>query len=729
MKDWNDNKICRIMTGWPLSDLDQIADKKFYTQQCQLVDFNLNASRLVGEIAEAGAEAFCFHIKSHSGNVWFNSKIGKKFSALGDRDLVQEITEECRKKDIAAIGMFQIVCDQRAHDEHPEWRQINSEGNACDVSPRVCFNNPECRTYNLSLLSEIVGKYDLKAIIIDELDFNGRYGGGQMCYCKHCQELFFQRFNAVMPVDEDWDSQLWKDFISFRFDSLTKFIRDVRNTIKQENPKTLLSIISYSGIPLTWRRLQPIEQFAEYIDYFSLDTQGELSTSLYCRLFRAYSKEKAELISGTAPLLSHSMAEPAMQENESALLLEEAMTTIANNLSWNVDICYKPLPTDRALDASTLDYYSKVASEVKKREPWLTGKQQSMAEVALFYSENTKIYYGLNSPDLYIDEFMGYFNILINSNNIFDLIGTRHLTLEALEQYKLIVLPNAVCLDDYQVETFRQYVKNGGSIVASYKTSMCDEQGRTRNDYALSDVFGASFIADGPGGDYILKAGNLKQLDYGFFRQKLNDVPSVLPTATVKLKNNSADLIGELFYRQESANNHIPGFTKSYCPVNPPYGLAAINKFGKGKAVLLGAKFGMLYHKTALQIARKVIVNALDATIGNNANIKIKAPECIEVTAFMQDKKRLIIHLTNRQTGPERVEYGSLLYPNCYEAREILPVHSVEVEFRNLDSDKITRSYMAPKIQDIELKSVKDRRLIAKIPEIKHHSMLVIEMQ
>jgi hypothetical protein len=58
-------------------------------------------------------------------------------------------------------------------------------------------------------------------------------------------------------------------------------------------------------------------------------------------------------------------------------------------------------------------------------------------------------------------------------------------------QFSLLVLPNLALMTNEQVAAVRRFVDRGGSLIATGDSSLFDEMGDRRSDYALADIFGA----------------------------------------------------------------------------------------------------------------------------------------------------------------------------------------------------------------------------------------------
>jgi hypothetical protein len=64
------------------------------------------------------------------------------------------------------------------------------------------------------------------------------------------------------------------------------------------------------------------------------------------------------------------------------------------------------------------------------------------------------------------------------------------MTADGLLKYAAILLPNVAWLSDAQCGVLRDYVARGGSLLATFQTSLFDERGTARADFGLADVFG-----------------------------------------------------------------------------------------------------------------------------------------------------------------------------------------------------------------------------------------------
>jgi hypothetical protein len=117
-----------------------------------------------------------------------------------------------------------------------------------------------------------------------------------------------------------------------------------------------------------------------------------------------------------------------------------------------------------------------------------------LARTAMVYSEQTEKHYGgekwqqgSNGHEL------GMYHALIEARVPFEMVNDRLLDAEHLKPFKLLILPNIAALSETQCEQLRQYVKSGGNIVATFETSLYDQDGKRRRNFGLTDLFGLSY--------------------------------------------------------------------------------------------------------------------------------------------------------------------------------------------------------------------------------------------
>jgi hypothetical protein len=124
-----------------------------------------------------------------------------------------------------------------------------------------------------------------------------------------------------------------------------------------------------------------------------------------------------------------------------------------------------------------------------------------LARVALLHSEQTSTYHaGVAPGDRHEDHVLGMYHALVEARVPFELAHEAYLTPDRLDQFKLLILADAAALSDAQCAAIRDYVTRGGSVVATFASSLHDEFGQRRKDFGLADLFGVSFTGriEGP---------------------------------------------------------------------------------------------------------------------------------------------------------------------------------------------------------------------------------------
>ena len=173
------------------------------------------------------------------------------------------------------------------------------------------------------------------------------------------------------------------------------------------------------------------------------------------------------------------------------------------------------------------------------------------------------------------------------------------LTKEELKQFEALVLPEVEVLSDAQAEIIRQWVKQGGALIGSYRCGLLDEHFRFRSNFPLADVFGVDFVSEEQ--KYAVDAeGKVKEgVTATYLESSGHPLAKILAASTVglpgpflRLKRTTAEEV--MHYRLPFMVEDLPHY-KWFNWGPPPPGeevggpAVTYNKFGKGQALYLGA--------------------------------------------------------------------------------------------------------------------------------------------
>jgi beta-galactosidase GanA len=180
----------------------------------------------------------------------------------------------------------------------------------------------------------------------------------------------------------------------------------------------------------------------------------------------------------------------------------------------------------------------------------------------------------------------GLFKALYEKNISEDILRMdRPLTLQQLESYKIIFLPFQIVMRRHVAELLREYVRNGGWLVADARTATLDEQDfayRTSPGAGMDTLFGAVRP------DWTGKKG--------FFTVRTNPIQG----------DSSIGFEGKYFRDQLNVSPHaevIGSFEDSGGPA------VIQNHFGKGWAILSAVPLGASYYGNPENPVNRIIEN------------------------------------------------------------------------------------------------------------------------
>jgi len=744
MKDWTEDKIIRVGVGWTFLDHDQICrsipEGKARETAWRLTKAKfkkLDANLVVSDLKKAGIEVLYFHAKSHTGNLWYQSRIGHTFSLLGKRDFFGELVRACRRAGIVPVGMLQITRDSRTAQAHPSWCGTDRKGTGSEL---LCISNPSWRKYILGLIDEVAANYDIGGICLDELRMSNQCTSGSPCHCRHCRELFKAQSGRAIPR-ENWEDPLWKQFVEWRYEACSEFLRQARAVVKRGNPDVDLTLVAYVTTKRQYLSGQRIADLGEHLDYINVDIAFSVFEGETAKRFAHFSRKRPEI--WTSGSLSLGIAGRGGGCNlcvkPAAEYIPEAMSILASGAAVNMDTYQGTTSTPgRYFDENLMTMISDIAREVRKRKPWVLGDLAPVRYAAVLFSEKSRDHYGtrLGKTMLYGNEFYGLYNAVWQSGLACDVIGEKQLEDGTLGAYRVLLLPNAYALSDEEVAGIRAFVRGGGGLVATYQTSLADGRGNVRGDFGLGDLFGVRY-----------RSGVEDDYDYAISEQ-IGDRPGVRvvgashpitrqlaalggdtmwPSPVLQVGCRGGRAVARVIRRRTGceAKLSIASLGRGAMEVTGNTAVS-VKEVGKGRVVWLNGKAGCLWGLNGHPYVKRLLVDAVKWA-GGPPLVEVDAPFCVESIAYRDEKRdRLIVHLVNHQASPTCVADGCT-YPTNRRNKDLVPVSDlvVKVDCRALGG-KPGKVYLAPGRKPLPFKLGR-QWLTVQVDRLKIHGMVVVE--
>lgn len=453
-------------------------DEKFLSQ--------FDAERYVAMLTKARAQSVVAYGQSHVGLFNYPTKVGRQHRGLKGRNILGEVIDCCHANGIAVVIYTSLIFDRWCADEHPEWRMVTHAGKPQGAGGRhgvLCPNSPY-REYVRAFTTEICENFDFEGLRFDMTFWPS------LCFCRHCQQRFADEVGGEIPRTIDWLDPRWVAFARRREAWLAEFASIATGTVRKLKPDVTVEHQS-STYPLNWQ-FGVAEPLIAQNDFLQGDFYGDaLQGSFVRKLLEDLTPNRPF---GYETSFSVELRDHTGMKSE-ALLQAKASAAVADAAAFIFIDGIDPIGTLNPL------VYERMGHVFDRLMPYyghLGGER--VADVAIYYSLESKFDMaengrGVDIPNLsdaHTASSMQVARRLTEAHLPFRIVTKS--TLDKLCDVKLLVLSNVNMMDEPEVKSIREWVKAGGTLLATAGTSLVNTRGELQKDFMLADVFGASIV-------------------------------------------------------------------------------------------------------------------------------------------------------------------------------------------------------------------------------------------
>ncbi|MEO8352463.1 MAG: alpha-amylase family protein [Chthoniobacteraceae bacterium] len=630
--------------------------------------------------------------------------------------------------------------------EHPDWQVLNSPGEK-PITPEQlqtlhvlgCWNSP-------------YGDWFIKSqvALAQRLDWDGYnmdgFGCWAHCFCPHCQAAYRADFGKEIPTATSVNDLDYRRYVKWRLDRFTHFTRKWTMALKAVKPDFVaapwttgpgrwwhwMAAPAVEGTDAMHRALDA--PFLELLWDFSPDQSSNLLPAFACRYYRGLTGDRPAWVLPYLCEQGQFNAQPPRAECD-----VREMTVLTNG-------CLVAQGHWQQNEGASLADFNRMIAE---REPFTRGAK-SVKWAAMLVGESSRLFYGLpglrnevpigawvgsgvDSPAMggsipgerrmpaHMESAVGVFRAMMEDHLPLDILIEPDVEdIESLKRYRVLILPNAACLSAKAVTTIREFVRRGGGLVALHESSLCNEFGDHREDFALADVFGAHLKGTE---DFSARWPTYAKWTELYVGIAGGDLHAITDDPVIRSSYRRGS--DRLQYNGWMTNVELaPGVRKLgrrlEHPINWP--LIALNELGSGRSVYVAADIGQAYFLAPYHYQRRLITNAVRwAANLNEPPIAVTAPLSVQAAFYtQQDGQRSVVHLLNEtNTSAHR----ALPENNPSQREEILPIFDIKIVARN---SAIRTAFQEPGHLELPITRSKEGVEVI-VPRLGVHSMVVFE--
>jgi Hypothetical glycosyl hydrolase 6/Beta-galactosidase trimerisation domain len=598
---------------------------------------------------------------------------------LDEMDTFGDLQKSCR-----ALGMVVVArtdahaCHQDVYDAHPDWIMVDAKGNKLrHPSDKdfwlTCALGPYNFEFMTSVHEEIMTKYMVDGI------FTNRWAGSGMCYCEHCQKNFRGFSGLDLPHTRNPQDPARRQHIVWHQQRLFELWRLWSSRIQRINPNASY-IANAGGGALSELDMKTVAELAPTL---FADRQGRSglmppwANGKNGKEYRATMGRKAIFGIFSVGLEERNRWKDSVQSDD------EIRLWVADGIAQGLR------PWFAKFDCKVIDSrWMPVVQEIYKwhaaNEEYLRN-ERPLARVGLVYSQQTATYYGGEEARAKVeDPSLGFYQALIEARIPFEMVHDRLLDTEHIDQFRTLILPNIAALSTEQCKQIETFVERGGSLVATYETSLYNEWGVRQENFGLASLLGVNYAGkvEGPMLNSYL---SLNKDPSGQYHALLKD----LETA-VRIINSVNQVMvtpaGEATYPLQVVPSYpdLPMeevFPRKDAPQGQPGAFA--RQVGKGRVVYLPGDIDRTFWETLNFDQARLLRNAVQWATDEPSPLSVSGKGVLDISIWSQ-KSSMTAHLVNL-TNPMMMK-GPL--------REIIPITAQQVSIKIPDGRKVKQVHL-----------------------------------
>jgi hypothetical protein len=417
---------------------------------------------------------------------------------LGGRDLFGELTKAAH--DDGVFVMARMDSNRAAEDffqAHPDWFARGSDGKPYRAADKyiACINSAYYDEYLPGVLREIIERSRPDGFTDNSWAGLGR---DSICFCANCEEKFRAKAGKALPRKADWDDPAYRDWIMWSYARrIEVWELNNRTTRAAGGPDCIWAGMNSGSVTSQSRSLRDLREICRRADIMMLDHQRRDDDTGFQQ--NGDTGKRVHTLLGWDKVAPESMAmyqsHPGYYRVASKPAAEARMWMIAGIAGgiqpwWHHVGAYHE---DRRMYRTA----EPVMRWWKANERYLVDRKP-VASVGVVWSQRNTDFFGRDAAAERVDApYVGFMHALIRAR-----IPYLPLHVDDLEPHaaalRLMILPNVGALSDAQVASIGRFVRNGGSLFATGETSLYDEWGDPRPDFALADLFGCHRIGGTP---------------------------------------------------------------------------------------------------------------------------------------------------------------------------------------------------------------------------------------